>query len=278
VDPMTYYRLIWSSIVDSSLYEKEDPMTRLVYLSMIAVSDPNGVVPIPLVSLGRRFNLPQEAVERAIEALCGPDPDDSSGTGAGERLQQLPKGFKIINFETYQQVYKHEKRKAQRRESFHRNKPDRTTGGPVGQGWTAGQQDKDQDQDQDQDSDRIPSGSSQGRKRPRKAKGYTSEFEVFWSAWPSQSRVGKFKAAERFGELSAEEQALALEAVAAQAVGQLDPETPRDRESGRSRLPHPATWLYQRRFEDEVTKSGPEGGNRQSRDRFENIDYGPEVL
>ena len=118
----------------------------------------------------------------------------------------------------------------------------------------------------------------EARKKPNGQ--YSDDFEAFWNLWPTQSRVGKGAASLKWGDLTVGDRQVAVQAVAAQTApgAQLDPSRPHG-EDGRSKLPHPSTWLHQRRFEDSVAIPPPaaqKDGSYVSRDRFEHLDYGPD--
>lgn len=75
--------------------------------------------------------------------------------------------------------------------------------------------------------------------------GYSLEFEEFWIVYPE--KVGKGKAHEAWKKLSSEEMKLCLPAI----KNQIEHKHFRNRR-GEDYIPHPATWLNQRRWEDEV--------------------------
>lgn len=87
---------------------------------------------------------------------------------------------------------------------------------------------------------------------PQKGEAYSSDFLAFWAAYPR--KVGKGAAWKAFHRLRPDHGLLAamLEAVGRQRGTQAW------KKDGGQFIPHPATWLNQRRWEDEPDVSGEE--------------------
>lgn len=76
---MTGFVKLDSGILDSSLW-LEDPATRITFITMLAMSDPNGLVETTAPGIARRANLPLAMVREALAKLEAPDPDSRSTT------------------------------------------------------------------------------------------------------------------------------------------------------------------------------------------------------
>ena len=110
------------------------------------------------------------------------------------------------------------------------------------------------------DKDLTPTdGNGTVRRKRRTSVGYTAEFETFWKAYSSRRREGKGKAFERWqkdkGKMAPARDTPkeVAEAAAAWAAHW-------DRIGTETRhIPHPATWLSDRRWEDDLptNNSGP---------------------
>lgn len=101
----------------------------------------------------------------------------------------------------------------------------------------------DSDQPSDQRSDQPSTNERPHRKNVKKIKEYTyAHFDTFWSAYPR--KVSKRKAGASFLKIKPDEELLAkmLGALEVQKNAWSDPQY----------IPHPATWLNQRRWEDEA--------------------------
>lgn len=89
------------------------------------------------------------------------------------------------------------------------------------------------------------------RKRPGTVHDFPPGFEAFWSAYPR--KLAKAQAAKAFARLKPDESLLAriLASLQAQAAGEAW-----QRDGGRF-VPHAATWLNGRRWEDELVSAKP---------------------
>lgn len=93
---------IYGTILDSSIWAEPQP-TRIVWITMLAMADADGVVRASIGGLARRANVPKPDVEAALETLSGPDPDTRDGS-AGHRIERLPDpegGWRILNHSRY---------------------------------------------------------------------------------------------------------------------------------------------------------------------------------
>jgi hypothetical protein len=100
---------------------------------------------------------------------------------------------------------------------------------------------------------------------PTAPDGAQGRFERFWAAWPK--KVAKADAQKAFARLGCDDALLALivDAVERQA------RSPGWRKEGGKYVPHPATWLRGRRWEDEPGPAGrpPPGGGFSGYDRVD---------
>lgn len=79
----------------------------------------------------------------------------------------------------------------------------------------------------------------------KKEVGYSDIFEIFWSGYPE--KIGKGKAYESWNKLTKEEQENCVTQIKLQVVNNHF-----KNKQGIDFIPHPTTWLNQRRWEDEV--------------------------
>ncbi len=101
-----FVKIYGDKLMDSTLW-LEPPEVRLVFLSMLAVADENGVIDVPgLRALARKLNLPLEYLEPALERLMEPDPDSRSEAEDGRRVlkrQRPDVGWQCVNYEAYRE-------------------------------------------------------------------------------------------------------------------------------------------------------------------------------
>jgi hypothetical protein len=111
---------IYSTILDSSVWgESKD--VRLLWVTMLAMTDQHGNVAASLGGLARRAGLTREECEVALAVLEAPDPDDRSGVDDGRRVRKTDGGWFITNHKHYRDVrtdkqVKDAERQARRRE------------------------------------------------------------------------------------------------------------------------------------------------------------------
>lgn len=98
---MSGFALLWAKILDSSLWVKGSKETRLVWITLLAMRDKDGVVQASKVGLADRAKVKEEECEAALEELLGPDENDTSGVEDGKRLREVPGGWQIVNHERY---------------------------------------------------------------------------------------------------------------------------------------------------------------------------------
>ena len=97
---MTGYTKLFSSILMSSIWE-ESTTTRLVWVTLLALSDQHGHVDGTVRSLARVSRVSVDECQRALDCLLGPDGDDRSGVLEGRRLVSELGGWGLVNHATY---------------------------------------------------------------------------------------------------------------------------------------------------------------------------------
>lgn len=90
---------IHGTILDSSVWS-ESHATRIVWITMLAMADENGVVGASVGGLGRRAVVNRGECEDALEILLSSDPDSRDGTD-GQRIEKVPGGWLILNHGNY---------------------------------------------------------------------------------------------------------------------------------------------------------------------------------
>lgn len=87
------------TILDSSIW-MESVETRIVWITILAMADQNGVVEASVSGLARRANVGRVQCDIALAVLLGPDSDTRDGT-TGERIAKVPGGWLVLNHLTY---------------------------------------------------------------------------------------------------------------------------------------------------------------------------------
>jgi hypothetical protein len=99
---MSGYCKLFSSIVASTIW-RETNETRLLWITMLALADRDGIVEASVPGLADLAKLPIEATRQALQKLQSPDPDSRSPEFEGRRIQAIRGGWKILNYEAYRE-------------------------------------------------------------------------------------------------------------------------------------------------------------------------------
>jgi len=110
--PNDCYTKLFHKILDSTIW-LEDNETRLVWITMLASCDMNGMVDIPLPALANKARVPLEACQRAVERFLSPDPHSRTKDNEGRRIAVLESGgWQILNHRKYRDLLSLEHRRA----------------------------------------------------------------------------------------------------------------------------------------------------------------------
>ncbi len=111
---------IYGSILESSIWS-EDPWTRLLWVTMLAMADPDGEVMASVPGLARRANIPVEECRTALGVLSSPDKEDRSKVEEGRRIREIPGGWLLINYQRYRDMRTEEQAAKAERQKRWRN-------------------------------------------------------------------------------------------------------------------------------------------------------------
>ncbi len=75
--------------------------TRIVWITLLAMSDRRGIVEGSVPGLAVFARLPLEATRMALERLSGPDEDSRSKEQEGRRIEPVDGGWRLINHAKY---------------------------------------------------------------------------------------------------------------------------------------------------------------------------------
>jgi hypothetical protein len=95
------FNLLWSSIVRSSIWVTSSKETRLVWITILALKDRDGIVRSSLIGLADAAKVTKQECIDSLEELMSPDPDDTSGVEDGRRLRKIDGGWQVVNNERY---------------------------------------------------------------------------------------------------------------------------------------------------------------------------------
>ncbi len=97
---MSGYTKLFSSILASTVW-REDNDTRIVWITMLAMADKNGLVEASVPGLADFARVPIQRARKALEKLSDRDPDSRSKTDDGRRIRETDGGWIITNHSKY---------------------------------------------------------------------------------------------------------------------------------------------------------------------------------
>lgn len=116
---MTGFVKLFGSILDSTVW-REDHATRLLWVTMLAMADAEGVVEASIPGLADRARITLAECEHGLERLSSPDRYSRTVDHDGRRIQEIDGGWLLLNHHRYRErrtpvaerVARHRKRKA----------------------------------------------------------------------------------------------------------------------------------------------------------------------
>jgi len=234
---MAGYTKLFSSILASTIWQADMP-TRIVWITLLAMADKNGVAEASVPGLADMAHVSLDECLRALRHLESPDEWSRSKEEGGRRIEPVDGGWLLINHAKYRAKMGADERREYLRvkQSEHRRKKASTLVNKHSESSTLSTH---TEAEADTEATKIKNARRASRSEPE-------GFDVFWALYPR--KVAKSAAMKAFRSLapSADVLSAMLVAVASQAKS---PEWTKD---GGQFIPHPATWLRGRRWEDEL--------------------------
>ena len=98
---MNGFALLWGKILDSSIWVKESKETRLVWITMLAMKNADGMIFASVIGLADRAKVSADECRTALQIFLSPDPEDTSKVEDGRRIREVQGGWQIINHDLY---------------------------------------------------------------------------------------------------------------------------------------------------------------------------------
>lgn len=235
---MAGYTKLFNSILASTIWE-EDNATRIVWITLLAMADKLGVADGSVPGIASLARVKIEDCRRALLKLQAPDRDSRSDEYDGRRIKKIEGGWLILNHEKYRAKVDDD----ERREYLRVKKAEsRRRLSEVNKCQPPSMMSTQAEADQKQiNADTEAETTTIARSRALTVT-YSPEFEEFWKSYPK--RVGKGEAWKAW-QKARPALSVVLEALAWQSASDQW-----NRDGGQYR-PNPATYLNQRRWEDE---------------------------
>ena len=93
---------MFSSIVTSSIWNESDS-TRIVWITMLAMADADGIVEGTASGFAPLARVSIEQMEAAIETLSSPDRHSRTKDNEGRRIEIIEGGWKLLNYKLHRQ-------------------------------------------------------------------------------------------------------------------------------------------------------------------------------
>ena len=92
------YVKLWCDILDSSLWLDQSAETRIVWITLLAMADADGMVRATEKAISRRAVVSQEKTSKALELFQSADPDSRNRDNDGRRLEKVPGGYLLLRY------------------------------------------------------------------------------------------------------------------------------------------------------------------------------------
>ncbi|MFZ5540878.1 MAG: hypothetical protein ACOY5V_14195 [Pseudomonadota bacterium] len=241
------YGKIFERVFTGSMYGS-GPVVFAVWAYVIAHAEPPGVVELNPKYLAGCIGTSREEIQRAIEFLCQPDPESQNKDEDGRRLVAMEGMlYRVTSFQKYREMRSASERREYHRDYWHRRKAQQSLNSTQ------------QPQQHSTNSTKAEAEAEAEAKNPptprkRGVRRVSPLFDRFWQAYPR--KVNKARAQQAFARIDPDEALLARMLAAmerAKASAQW-------RKDGGEFIPHAATWLNGRRWEDETGPPNPSNG------------------
>jgi len=100
---MSGYTKLFSSIVHSTIW-REPNTTRLLWITMLAMADRDGIVHCTAPGLADLARISLEECREGIKCLESPDPDSLTPDHEGRRIQRVNHGYLLLNYDKYRHI------------------------------------------------------------------------------------------------------------------------------------------------------------------------------
>ena len=250
-------------ILDSSIWDEPDHV-RLVWITMLAMADRDGIVQASVGGLAHRARVTREKTLEALSTLMGPDPDSRDGT-TGERVAKVPGGWLLLNYHHYRDKQTQQQRDTAARVRKHRAKVKAeadtkryVTRGNSGNAITHPEAEAEAEaevpRNRKAETDPPPDPPKREATAPPRPSPprVPDRFEEFWDVYGLKVKRPKAVEAWRKATRGKPEMAERIITAARAYRAWLD--------TGDTPQAHPTTWLNQGRWDDELQPQRARGG------------------
>ena len=98
---MKSFCLVWSTLLDSTLWVSGSKESRLVWIALLALKDKKGEVHNTVAGLAHRAIVTFKECQMALEFLSSPDPHSQNKEEGGRRIVAIEGGWRIVSHDKY---------------------------------------------------------------------------------------------------------------------------------------------------------------------------------
>jgi len=229
---MTGYTKLFGSIITSTIW-REDKETKILWITMLALKNKNGIVEGSIPGLADMARLNLNETIKALKVLSEPDEYSRTQDHEGRRIQAIDGGWIVLNHDKWRDKMNADERREYLRvkQQEHRAK--------VSTNVNASQQMSTPSTHSDSDAD---TKTDKKKKPPNPLKGECDGFDLFWNEYPNKQ--SKIAAKRAWLKIKPDEREEVMRGIAAWKASESWL-----KDEGQF-IPYPATFLNQRRFED----------------------------
>lgn len=107
---MAGYTKLFNSILDSTIWQ-ESSETRLLWITMLAMSDKSGEVLASIPGLAKRAGITIQECETGLSVLLSPDPYSRTPEHEGRRIAIIDGGWRLLNHGKYRALLSADERR-----------------------------------------------------------------------------------------------------------------------------------------------------------------------
>lgn len=100
---MTGYTKLFGTLVGSTLWRQESKETKIVWITMLAMANKEGVVECSIPGLADFAKVDLSEVEEALHRLSSPDEYSRTPDYEGRRIEKTDGGWQILNYNKYRE-------------------------------------------------------------------------------------------------------------------------------------------------------------------------------
>lgn len=123
---------LFQGILDSTVWQESLP-TKVLWVTMLAMSDRDGRVWASVPGLAKRAGITIEECQEGLERFRSPDPYSRTKDNDGKRIREIDGGWELLNHAKYRDMMSEEQRREYQRirQAEYRRKKKSVNGTPL---------------------------------------------------------------------------------------------------------------------------------------------------